>query len=671
MTRYLIYILIFIIPALTAGAVNDGGTDSPFSFGAGARDISMGGAGFTTSDFATAPYWNPSRLIRAEKLTVSGFHCRLFDSDVAYQYFGLAVPTLDWGSFGIGVFRLGIDGIERRDINNILLDTFDDSRLAFYFAYARKMSSFDFGLSLMMENHSLDNYSATSSPGINLSIGRSFILNHKQIKEIVISANGRNIIRPSTDLAGEKVSDPYTFDFGLSLKTIPIVKWNNTLTISARMTKVDFVDPRYSAGFEYGFNDLFHLRGGLRDGRYSVGGGIRYKMISIDYAMVDRDLGSLHLFSVTSTFGRSISEKRVQRARLSETKFNSMMMDRLTSQNREMIEELIKKGKEDRDNGILTEAEQSFDKALFLARNSDVDTTEIYRLVMDVSQRLSDLNNKHLLKQYLDSSRVKLKSEDYLAAGYFANQALLIESKSNEALQYLNESSSALESIASSEEIIVERLLAIDSLIGFGQINQARTLMKSLLQFAPDEKRVRLAQRKVEFEYWREKASNAYGSNDYDIALLALDSALKFFPGHKWCLQLRDRMNSKIEKAFGQKEPAVTIAAKPVSAEVLREVEESYKTARDLFEKGDLAQAIQHWEKVERLAPNYQSVRDYLVRGYKFIGIELYGQNNLSEAIATWEKAIQLNPENDEINDYIKRTKNEIRKLDELTYDNQ
>lgn len=673
MTRLLIYILALILPAIwiiPAGAVNDGGTNSPFSFGAGARDISLGGANLTTSEITTAPYWNASRLIGAERLTISGFHSRLYDSDVAYQYFGLAIPTLDWGCFGIGVFRLGIDGIERRDENNMLLGSFDDNRLAFYFAYARRLSGFNIGLSFMMESHSLDNYSATSSPGINFSIGRSFIINHKRIKEIAFAINGKNIIRPGIDLAGEKINDPYTIDLGVSLKMHPVMKWNNTLTISARLTKIDFIDPRYSAGLEYSFNDLFHLRGGLRDNKLSIGGGISYRMITFDYALAKRDLGSLHLFSITSSFGRSISEKREIRAKLSETKFNSMMINRLASRNIEMIEQLIQKGKEYNDNGVLAGAEQSFDKALFLARNGKVDTTEIYLLLQDANKRLADLNKKRLFSQYLDSARIKLESQDYLATGYFANQALLINPKSDVAGQYLNKANSALENIASSDEMIQERLLAIDSLIGYGQVSHARTIMKSLLQFAPDEKRIQLANRKVEFEYWREKATNAYGTNNLEAALSAIDSALTFFPGHKWCQQLRDRMNTSIEEAFSKPKPAVVISAEPISADLRKEVESSYKTAQRFFEKGDLSQAVQRWEKVERLAPNYQSVREYLIKAYKFIGIELYGQNYLSEAIVTWNKAIQLNPGNDEINDYIKRTRNEIRKLDELTYDN-
>ncbi|MCP4706637.1 MAG: hypothetical protein GY865_18715 [candidate division Zixibacteria bacterium] len=670
MTRIFIYILVLILLVIPARAVNDGGTNSPFSFGAGARDISLGGANLTTSDVTTAPYWNASRLAAAEKLTLSGFHSRLYDSDVAYQYFGLAIPTLDWGSFGFGVFRLGIDGIERRDENNILLDTFDDNRLAFYFAYAKQFSGFDIGLSFMMERHSLDDYNASSSPGINVSIGRKIIINHKRFKEIAFAVNGRNILRPGIDLAGEKINDPYTFDFAVSIITQPVIKWNNNLTISARLTKIDFVDPRYSAGIEYSFSDLFHLRSGLRDAKFSLGGGITYKMITFDYALVNRDLGSLHLFSITSSFGKSINEKRKLRALVDESKFNSMMMSRLTSQSKEMIENLIITGKEYRINGILDKAEQNFDRALFLARNNGVDTTELSQLVGDMGERLTNVNKRILLRQYLDSAKVKLDSKDYLTTGYFANQALLIDPKSDAAKEYLNTSNLALDNIASTEEIILERLLAVDSLIGYGQIKQARTLMRSLLQYAPDEKRVQLANRKVEFEYWREKAFTAYNTSNYDIALPAIDSALTFFPGHKWCLQVRDQMNARIKEAFGKTEPTAVTSKEPISADLLREVESSYKTAQEYFEKGDLSQAVQHWEKVERLAPDYQSVREYLIKAYKFIGIELYGQNNLSDAIATWEKAVNLNPGNVEINDYIKRTRNEIRKLDELTYGN-
>ena len=101
----------------------------------------------------------------------------------------------------------------------------------------------------------------------------------------------------------------------------------------------------------------------------------------------------------------------------------------------------------------------------------------------------------------------------------------------------------------------------------------------------------------------------------------------------------------------------------------LVQVETAYKTAQEYFKKGDLNEAITHWEKVERLAPNYASVREYLVNAYKFVGVELYSRNDLREAVRVWKKAADINPDNQEIIKYINRTENEIRKLEELSYE--
>lgn len=669
MMRILSYILAMLVMAGGAGAVNDGGTDSPFSFGAGARELALGGAALSLSDPATAPFWNPSSLINAERLSVSGFHTRLYDSDVSYQYLGLALPTLDWGSFGAGIFRLGIDGIERRDENNLFLGTFEDKRLALYLAYARRQTGFDIGFSFMIENHSIADYGTTSSPGMNLSISRSFPVGNDIVKEISIAVNGRNALKPTTDLAGQSTDYPYAIDAGLAVKTTPFGKWNHGLVFMARATKTDFVETRFSAGLEYGINDMFYLRGGVRDNNFSVGGGLSYKMFTFDYAMVDRDLGSLHLFSITTSFGKSVSEKLSIRAEKREASFNSMMADRLTRQNKEMINDLVSKGREYRRNDRLDEAVQMFDKALFLARTNGADTTEIYSALEEASEKLLLRNNEVQFAQYLDSAKIKMNEKEYLAAKYFADQALAINSNSQEAKKLMNRASLAFDNIASSEEIITDQLAEIDSLLAYGQIRKAKGVMVSLRQFAPNDKRIKLTDRKVSFEYWREAASQAFNGENYEMASTAVDSALIYFPGHKWCLEMQSRIKGAARSAKIETHEIEAPTRKALSPEVLRQVETAYKTARELFETGDLHQAIAYWETVENLAPDFQSVREYLIKAYKFIGVELYGQNRLAEAVTTWEKAVKLNPKNDEINDYIKRTRNEIRKLSELTYE--
>ncbi|MGD9140071.1 MAG: hypothetical protein PVJ42_00885, partial [bacterium] len=100
-----------------------------------------------------------------------------------------------------------------------------------------------------------------------------------------------------------------------------------------------------------------------------------------------------------------------------------------------------------------------------------------------------------------------------------------------------------------------------------------------------------------------------------------------------------------------------------------REVAATYKRGQDLFEKGRLSEAVVEWERVEALAPDHMSVRDYLVDAYKFLGVELYTQSKLSEAVDVWKKASRIAPDSTEIESYIKRTEHEISKLQEMSYD--
>ncbi len=307
---------IMVVPAMA----DNGGTQSPFSFGAGSRDLALGGAALATSDPATAAYWNASGLARVERISLGAFHCRLYDSDVTYQYLGVAFPTLDMGGFGLGVFRLGVGGIEKRDDKNLLLGETDDNRLAFYLGYGRSLSGYDIGLALILEHHSLDKYKATSSPGLNFSISRRFAMGWSQLPEMVACVNGRNLLRPGLKLSDENMPDPYTVDAGVSLKLVPSAGWNQTIALSARVTKVDQIDPRMALGLEYSLGNLLQLRGGVNDAQLSLGGGLRIKSIRFDYALVNRELGSLHTFSFTFDFGLPLTDQRFNEEKSGESK---------------------------------------------------------------------------------------------------------------------------------------------------------------------------------------------------------------------------------------------------------------------------------------------------------------------------------------------------------------
>ena len=67
MRRLLLIITTFLCLTGVTAAQSGGGYASPFTLGAGARDLALSGANLAQADFATAAYWNASRLARAER----------------------------------------------------------------------------------------------------------------------------------------------------------------------------------------------------------------------------------------------------------------------------------------------------------------------------------------------------------------------------------------------------------------------------------------------------------------------------------------------------------------------------------------------------------------------------------------------------------------------------
>ncbi len=663
------YIIIFLLYSGLARAAFNAGTDSPFEMGAGAKHLALGGAFISGCSDAMAPYWNPSGLSTTEKISLTGFHTNLYESDVAYQYLGLVFPTIDWGTLGVGIYRLGVDGIEKRDAGNLLLGEVSDTRLAFYLAYGKRVRQFDVGLSFCMEQHSLDKFKATSSPGLTLSMGRSFLFSNGFMEELSFSINGRNIVQPSIKLDISEVKYPSVLDISATLRTNLISDWNSPANLYVSADKVESIDWTVSAGLEYMLLDILAIRGGLNENRLSFGVGINIKFIEFDYALVDRDMGSLHMFSLTTSFGSPIAERRQMRAKRMEERFQQLMSSQFAEKNKNMVQKLVDQGKDYLDRDDFEKAVNSFEKAVFVARSNDIDTTAIYPLLSDARNRLEDMYHERLYVEYLDSAQVKFEGRDYLAAKYFAGLAVKEKPNSSQAKKIISSSDRSLAGIASIDAMINNKLMQYDSLMSYNLLHEAMVIIRSLEEVAPDNIRVKLASKRLEFESIKNAAQNAFDIFDFETCLARLDSALALFPGHKWCLNLKSRAIQEANEYGIISEPLATADQSPVvSEQVKREVEESYNTAMKLFRDGRLNEAVTYWEKVEHLIPDYKSGRQYLIKAYKYIGVELYGQNRLKEAIAIWMKAIKLDPQNKEISDYIIRSENEIRKLEELSY---
>jgi tetratricopeptide (TPR) repeat protein len=640
--------------------------------GSGSRELASGSAGLAVVGGATAAYWNPARLASVEQIGVSGFHSQLFESGVSYQYAGLAYPTVDYGGFGMGIFRLGIGGIDKRDQSNLHLGEFDDNRLGFYLGYGRQLGGYDFGLSLSIEHHAIDDYSATSSPGLSLAAMKKLDLDSEHFTDFALAVVGRNILRPGFKIVQETVEYPMSAEFGASLRIVPNQEWDQGATLSLRIAKIDQVATKLSAGLDYNVQSLLSVRVGVNDGKLSVGGGLSYRGIVFDYALVDRDMGSLHLFSLSTSFGATVSERRKTREVKREREFNNLMSERLLSRRREMVQDLLAQGRNARQNGDLAAAVDFLDRALFLVRAMGADTTAISEEHSQVVTRLADVENLQLYGQYIDSARMRLDQQDFVAAQYYANLAIEKQPGAPQALNLLSQIGDAMAERSTRSETAARRAAMADSLLNYGQIDRASAVLDQLSAEFPDYHGLKSLSGRAAFEQFKARASELFRLGNYDGAANLTDSAAALFPGHSWCSTMREQIAQRREAAMpAPSATKPTVAARPaLSRELAAEVESSYRTAQELFESGELDDAVTYWEEVERLAPDYKSTREYLVQAYKFVGVEFYGQGELAGAVAVWEKAIQLAPDNREIAGYLERTRTEIAKLREYSYDN-
>lgn len=667
MKRHLLLAALLLFAA-EARAQSDGGTESPFSFGAGSRELSLGGANMAQSDPTTAPVWNASRLAVAERFALTAFHSRLYESGISYQYFGLVVPTLDYGTFGLGIFRHSVSDLDRRDAGNLSLGDFGLSQMRVYAAYGRQFSDYNVGLAASVDYNSLDTYKSTSSPGVDLSVSRAFELESEVVPRITFAVNGTNLIQPGMRLASETYSYARGVATGVSVDLAPTQSRLHRMVLSAAYQKTDNVSGSLRMGAEYSGMDLVRLRFGLQGGSAAFGAGLNYGSFDFDYALVDRDYGSIHMFTLTSAFGRPASERRVLRAQEREQEFDRQMHARFEEQNRALLSNLVAEGRAHLAKENFGEAVSSFDGALLLARSTGADTTAIVALASQAKTQLETTRRQARFAANLDSAGLRLASADYLAARYFANLALADEPASDSAQRLLKRSEKALAGSSKTREMIAKQLATVESLLKRGQIEEAEAVTKSLVEYAPADDGVKMAAMQVEIERWRRALAAVKAGQTPPAELAAVDTAL--------ARRVQTNRPAGVDSAQSQpvaREPVVAPAParvpEPLSPEMVKEVETAYRSAQEAFRAGNLQKAIVDWEKVERLAPDFQSTRSYLVRAYKFVGVDLYAQKNRAAAVATWKKAAKLDPADAELRDYIEHTEIEIQKLKSLSYD--
>lgn len=265
-----------------------------------ARTAGMGNAFAAQADDVYAVYSNPAGLVQIEQPSLAATYMKYF-ADINYGYIGYASKVSERSVFGIGYTYLIVPDIERRDLNETKLGTFNASDISLAVAYARKnaipgiLEGVSIGGAVKAINSQIDNAVAYAGA---IDIGAMYSPFENFNTALVLQNIGAGI-------KFREVSDPLPLNLklGLSYKAV------QGLTINGELDEY-LSDNKFYAGVgaEYWIVKQLALRGGYRFGYHKeslgqnvgISGGLGFRIwnLGIDYAFVPfGELGDTHRIS--------------------------------------------------------------------------------------------------------------------------------------------------------------------------------------------------------------------------------------------------------------------------------------------------------------------------------------------------------------------------------------
>jgi len=260
--------------------------------GIGARIIAMGEAGTATTKDVTSAYWNPAGLMEMKDIEFSSMYNLSMNHDRSYKYaafakrFGFGVLALNWVNAGV----TDIDGYDDLDQPT---GFFDNNEHNIAISYANKYKKFSFGVTPKLYLSSMD---GETESGFGLDMGVKYDMN----QYIQVGLMARDAVGT---LAGDRI--PTQLSLGVAAQPFLGVTlagdlvWespeNPTLNFGAEYwtaigkdpeadSKVSVVEMSEQSSWDQLLSySQTGLRLGFNEGRFSIGTGLRFRSVQLDY----------------------------------------------------------------------------------------------------------------------------------------------------------------------------------------------------------------------------------------------------------------------------------------------------------------------------------------------------------------------------------------------------
>lgn len=337
----LLAFLVLVSGNALAGGENRVGTSaaSELLIPVGARDISMGGSSIATTTGLEAIFWNPAGLARSTHPANAMFSHMEYIADIGVDFFGVSGTFEGFGTLGLSVKSLAIGDIQvtTEDQPDGTGQLLSPTVAVVGLTYSRLLTDrISVGATFNVISERFDKVSATGfavNAGVQysglggvqgLSLGVAIKNIGPQLSfdgdGLLRQGNVNDVLRPGSFYKVEAASHelPSTIEIGLAYDRS--FAEQNSLQFSSVFQNNNFASDEYKVGLEYGYNNLFFLRGGynfaesmedasspLQDKQtyiygLTAGVGVHYETggldLTFDYAFRDVEfLDANHIFS--------------------------------------------------------------------------------------------------------------------------------------------------------------------------------------------------------------------------------------------------------------------------------------------------------------------------------------------------------------------------------------
>jgi tetratricopeptide (TPR) repeat protein len=607
------------------------GTESNFHLGFGARAMGMGRAFTAMADDPTAVFWNPAGLENIFQQSVTFFNTTLYEG-ATYLFLGYALPTLDLGTFGLGIGRIGVGGIEYRDIDgyNEGYPDFSWDEYQAYLSYAKKLPwNITSGATIRVVRRGFSgvfNEDNLIDYGVGMDLGFLYkpeMFSSPLLTDWSFGLNVHNLFTPQIKEGNVVDELPLSIRLGI-LRRLYFSGGGNNVNV---LLDLDYSEKRgtfVNLGAEYRFKELGMLRTGFDVNGLTFGAGVKYSIFQIDYAFgsgysSDLPSASVHRVSLSFNFGLNRNE----------------MFE---------IAEAKRKAEEDRIIANMRESDrQKFVKEHLQKAEDYFNQGEWLEAIVEYQQVITQDPFNNRAQMMLDSADVLLNKQ--------------FQSRQDEAIEQALDKERA----EINRQFVNERFEKGRLLLDQRQYTEALIEFNRALERAPNDETIKAAiattRRRLELEISNllQASRREYQNENYSEALRLLTEA-RLLGGNNPrildeidILTQRYKLTQLMAQGYGLYEIGEYDEATKVFEEALK-IDPNYDQAKRAFDRAK----IETEGQAEGMPPDVE--RRYLE------GIDLFIKGKYREAIDIWEEIRKEYPYNKQVSKAIEGARERLEK---------